>query len=322
MLLLGFFNNGYNQIKIGDNPESLDASSLLELESSSKVLVISRVSEATMLQLTPLTGAMVYNTDAACIYYYNGAAWISLCTDGVSVANASLSDNGDGTFTYIGEDNVPISFYGAEENLTTFIENEDGTYTYTNELGAETVLTVSGNVQETTSTLADNNDGTYTYTDENGIETLVDTNSTIEEFMGNTGSVLFAGADGKVDENNSSIYWDNSNERLGVKTNDPNSTISIDGSMSTPIDFVGGTAIGLGESNHTALINGSGNVTLFLPAANVVTGRMYIVKINPSITLSVPSGYRDSSSNTLYEVPNGINVIWFQSNGFTWEQVN
>jgi len=67
------------QIKIGDNPQELDVNSLLELESSSKVLVISRMTEVEMLLINPLQGAMVYNTDASCIYYYDGGQWNNMC---------------------------------------------------------------------------------------------------------------------------------------------------------------------------------------------------------------------------------------------------
>lgn len=76
------------QIKIGDNPQTLDPTSLLELESNSKVLVISRMSEVEILALSPLEGAMVYNTDASCIFYYDGTNWNNLCAGG-SAGNIS-----------------------------------------------------------------------------------------------------------------------------------------------------------------------------------------------------------------------------------------
>ncbi|UWX54145.1 hypothetical protein NYZ99_14130 [Maribacter litopenaei] len=71
------------QIKIGDNPRTIDPSSLLELESNSRVLVITRVSTAQMESIVPQRGGMVYNTDRECIHYYDGSQWINLC-DAVS----------------------------------------------------------------------------------------------------------------------------------------------------------------------------------------------------------------------------------------------
>lgn len=82
------------QIKIGDNPQNIDGASVLELESSSKVLVITRVNTAEMDAITPQRGGMVYNTDTACIHYYDGAQWINLC-DAVSfeITNDPIINN-------------------------------------------------------------------------------------------------------------------------------------------------------------------------------------------------------------------------------------
>ncbi|WP_405413400.1 beta strand repeat-containing protein [Maribacter sp. Asnod1-A12] len=69
----------FGQIKIGDNPQNIDASSVLELESTSKVLVITRVTTLEMEAITPQRGGMVYNTDTECINYYDGTKWVNLC---------------------------------------------------------------------------------------------------------------------------------------------------------------------------------------------------------------------------------------------------
>ena len=71
------------QIKIGDNPQTIDPSSLLELESNSRVLVISKVSSTQMETIAPQRGGMVYNTDTECIHYFDGTLWVNLC-DAVS----------------------------------------------------------------------------------------------------------------------------------------------------------------------------------------------------------------------------------------------
>ena len=399
-------NFGFAQIKIGDNPQTLDVSSLLELESSSKVMVISRVSNAEMQLLQPLRGGLVFNTDENCVFFYDGSEWSSLCTAGGSNSEEtiSLTENGDGRYTFLGTDEQPVTFNGADETVSVLEDNLDGTYTYTDEVGEKTVITFAGSLledngdgsyiftntdgstvsfnttnaqettttleanlngsytytneeseetlitfigglleenengtytftnsdgttvnfntsssQETTSTLEDNEDGTYTYTDELGAETTVDTNSTVEEFIGSTGSILFAGDDGKIEENNGSIYWDNTDSRLGIKTNSPNSTVSVNGSLSTAISFTSGD-VGLNETNHTVIINGSGSSTMFMPSPGSATGRLYIIKKKPSITLSVQGGYIDSNSINRSDVP--VNVLWLQSNGFSWEQVN
>ncbi|WP_276165725.1 beta strand repeat-containing protein [Zobellia alginiliquefaciens] len=81
LFFIGFFLISFAQaqVKIGDNPQTIDPASILELESSDKVLVITRVDSLQMTTIAPNRGALVYNTTADCVYYYDGAAWISMC---------------------------------------------------------------------------------------------------------------------------------------------------------------------------------------------------------------------------------------------------
>ena len=68
-----------SQVKIGDNPDIIDKSSILELDSSSKALVITRVTNIQMNLIFPLEGAIVYNTDHHCIFQFSDMKWKSLC---------------------------------------------------------------------------------------------------------------------------------------------------------------------------------------------------------------------------------------------------
>ncbi len=67
------------QIKIGDHPEQIAPGSVLELESEERVLVITRVSTGQMNEISPLAGALAFNTDTGCIHFFDGAAWRNLC---------------------------------------------------------------------------------------------------------------------------------------------------------------------------------------------------------------------------------------------------
>ncbi|MGB5555414.1 MAG: hypothetical protein WBM83_12200 [Flavobacteriaceae bacterium] len=82
ILALLSFGAVFGQIKIGDNPQLIDPSSVLELESAERVLVITRVSTAAMQAIRPRQGALVYNTDVQCVHYFNGTDWINLCGSG------------------------------------------------------------------------------------------------------------------------------------------------------------------------------------------------------------------------------------------------
>ncbi|MGB5238940.1 MAG: hypothetical protein WBN59_15025, partial [Flavobacteriaceae bacterium] len=69
----------FGQIKIGDNPQNLDPNSVLELESTNRVLVIPRITDAQMNAITPLRGALIFNIDNQCVYFFDGTIWLNLC---------------------------------------------------------------------------------------------------------------------------------------------------------------------------------------------------------------------------------------------------
>ncbi|MBK7289647.1 MAG: hypothetical protein IPI78_05015 [Chitinophagaceae bacterium] len=78
--LLLFAVVGNAQIKIGNNPTTIGASSLLELESTTKGIVFPRLTGAQMIAIpSPVAGMQIYNTDSSCVCQYNGTAWRSLC---------------------------------------------------------------------------------------------------------------------------------------------------------------------------------------------------------------------------------------------------
>ena len=89
LLFLVFANIAFAQVKIGDNPELIHANSILELESNNQALVLTRLTDLEMNAITPLKGALVYNTDFNCIYLFQGTTWESLCDSNTPVVTAS-----------------------------------------------------------------------------------------------------------------------------------------------------------------------------------------------------------------------------------------
>ena len=70
------------QVKIGDNPQNIDPSSVLELESTDKVLVITRVTTAQMNAISPIQGALCYNTELQAVHFYDGTQWVNIGSGG------------------------------------------------------------------------------------------------------------------------------------------------------------------------------------------------------------------------------------------------
>ncbi|MCJ7465409.1 MAG: hypothetical protein MUO53_01780, partial [Maribacter sp.] len=103
-LLFGLFAGValHGQIKIGDNPQNLDPSSVLELESSNRVLVITRVTTAEMDAITPIRGALAYNIDTNCIHFYDGTQWLNLCDSlGLTFSTDPVVNDPDGPQTIV-----------------------------------------------------------------------------------------------------------------------------------------------------------------------------------------------------------------------------
>ncbi|MBM1104557.1 hypothetical protein JQC67_00260 [Aurantibacter crassamenti] len=94
-------------MKIGDDVSSIHDASLFELESTSKALVLTRVTNSQMLNIVPLKGALVYNTDTNCVYAFNGSNWQNLCND--NAGSFSIIDNEDGSFTITSSDGTSFT---------------------------------------------------------------------------------------------------------------------------------------------------------------------------------------------------------------------
>ncbi|MDF4204454.1 hypothetical protein PXD56_15875, partial [Maribacter sp. SA7] len=106
-VLISFCANA--QVKIGENPNSIDSASIVELESTDKAFVLTRLTNIQMQAITPLNGAVIYNTDTQCVHYFNGTIWTNLC-DGNASSSFSFTDNGDGTITLLDGDGNDITF--------------------------------------------------------------------------------------------------------------------------------------------------------------------------------------------------------------------
>jgi|GEM_PF-3675107 hypothetical protein len=88
------------QVKIGDNPTTIQPSAILELEKTDKGLLLPRMTNAQMNAIaSPSAGLVVFNTTDSCLYFYTGAAWRSQCQSNVDATFASGTINCSGALT-------------------------------------------------------------------------------------------------------------------------------------------------------------------------------------------------------------------------------
>jgi uncharacterized protein affecting Mg2+/Co2+ transport len=79
LMNIAFANNGNAQIKIGDNPSTIEASALLEMESTSQGLLTPRMTTTQRDAIaSPATGLTVYNTTTNNFNYFDGSVWLVL----------------------------------------------------------------------------------------------------------------------------------------------------------------------------------------------------------------------------------------------------
>ncbi|WP_165747790.1 beta strand repeat-containing protein [Cellulophaga sp. Z1A5H] len=125
LLGAGFLNA---QVKIGNNPQTINPASLLELESIDKAFVINRVNTAQMNAILPLEGAMVYNTEEQCLHYYDGLQWINICEAfGENLSFTSEALENPGNFESISITKTTDTNYNFEVGLLNASNIQDGT---------------------------------------------------------------------------------------------------------------------------------------------------------------------------------------------------
>jgi len=145
-------------------------------------------------------GTVIYNPTTKELTYIDSSGNTQIININDLETITTLTDNNDGTYTYVNEKKVAVKIDVVGDVTTNFstianstevkqiIENivnntagnvsYDSTkneFTYLDQSGATQVININDMVKnnETVTTLSDNNDGTYTYTNEDGIAVTI-----------------------------------------------------------------------------------------------------------------------------------------------------
>ena len=125
------------QVKIGGDPKIIHPHSLLELKSNTKALVLTVVTDLEMQAITPLNGALVFNIDQGCVFFYH-QRWMPLCefTPPTTPTPARFQNISENNFLFTsssGEQTlleVPSINHGHENTLTDVISHTHETENY------------------------------------------------------------------------------------------------------------------------------------------------------------------------------------------------
>jgi len=104
-------SNLYSQVAINTNGAEPNSSAMLEITSTSKGLLIPRMTESDKGNISPTaTGLLIYQTDGTTgFYYYTGSTWTLLkagstsindLTDGIADSYSVYLGSGSGIYKY------------------------------------------------------------------------------------------------------------------------------------------------------------------------------------------------------------------------------
>jgi uncharacterized protein (TIGR02145 family) len=76
----------YAQVKVGDNPTSINSSAAFEVESTTKGILPPRMTSAQRDAIvSPVEGLTIYNTEVNCLQWFNGTGWYNVCDGSVAI---------------------------------------------------------------------------------------------------------------------------------------------------------------------------------------------------------------------------------------------
>ena len=268
--------------QVGIGTDMPNESSQLEVVASDKGILIPQVALTGITDQTSISNGnveslLVYNTTSAGditpgYYYWSESKWNRIIVGDTQPLNpvTDFIDNGDGTFTYTNEEGTEyILDITANETLTTLVDNNDGTLTYTDEDGMSTLIplsTIIGNYETLTFLSTDAANGTISFTDEDGTVTQLDLSALVDNLE--TVTSLVENADGTftyTDENGDATILDIANlETLtGIALNADNTNIDYtdEDGIVTQLDLT--ALVGNLETNTTLAFDDTTNELTF-----------------------------------------------------------
>jgi uncharacterized protein (TIGR02145 family) len=82
------------QVKVGDNPTTINGSAVLEIESTTKGMLLPRMTTAERTAIaTPAVGLQVYDTTENANYFFDGTAWQKSATGTIKFVNGTTPSN-------------------------------------------------------------------------------------------------------------------------------------------------------------------------------------------------------------------------------------
>lgn len=246
-------------LKIGNNPGNKTASAVLELESTTKGLLLPRMTAAQMSAITaPANGLAIYNTDQQCTFIYRGTSWVSLCdsaTNGLTKSGSTISLGGAltgaTTVTTTGTNTLAIAGLqgGAATDSIMTLDPTSGVLkrrTVADVLaGSGNVWLVGGNTLTANGTIGSNSNHDFS----------VETNGTTRLTFSSLGAITQVGA-GQVTFTGNVDATNGLDVTTGLLTANAGSTLT----GVTNINATGSSGTNIGNASTTTTVLGATNI--------------------------------------------------------------
>ena len=194
-LLLG--NTSFSQqLKLGDNPYTVQKSAILELNSTKQGLLLARISDTTAINLlTPPDGMIIFFTPTTQLMVRANGHWQPL-----TMGSAISSLNG---------------LTGASQTFATGTAGTDFNISSAGSVHTFNVPDASATARGLLTTGAQTFAGAKTFSSAPLFSSLT------------AGSVPFIGTGGLLSQNNANLFWDATNSRLGIGTATPSTALHV-----------------------------------------------------------------------------------------------
>lgn len=302
------------QIKLGDNPGTIDANSILEIESTSKGILFPRLTDAQMTGMTtPPAGMVIYNTTQNCLYIRRTSDWFSLCNaDPTSTTNGfqlpsvttvqmnAITNTTAGQIVYNTTTNCVYvrrvadwySLCNTASNGITMVDNDiqlGGSLTGNTTIAAgANTLTITGNNPLSIPNVQTGTTNTIVTMNASGALEKRDAgdllNTTAWKVDGNSGTSDVTNFIGTTDAQGLVVKTNNAERMRVLSTGEvavgrttANSTFHLGGSMALPISTQTANYT-VSTSDYTVINDCTGGAfTLTLPDPATCAGRTYIL---------------------------------------------
>ncbi|WP_034664514.1 hypothetical protein, partial [Cellulophaga sp. E6(2014)] len=208
----------------------------------------------------------------------------NLSSGAITSTDIEVAGGTNATFTNVG---LTIA-----DNAITTAKIANGEVT-TDDLATAAVTTVNiTDANVTTSKIAPGSNNQSLITDNTGTVTWVDADAL--NHTGTEGSLFFAASSGAPTEDNNQLFWDTSNDRLGIGTNTPTHKLQVSGQVrATSFANADGTA-----NAPSYRFNDDANTGMFRAAADQLgfsTGSIEAIRIDASQNVGIGTSTPDES---------------------------